>query len=184
MSQFTYASWQEFVSELQESHDKHNCSTRDPIWMVQQLQKTWGVDPDYYDESKWIVDGEAKYGTAEELFKDQDAEVRHEINDFCLKDSNVLFDDLDGDESSQDELLENFATKFNYDWNKVYYTENWENIQAFVTRHGADRFIKCHGHNYKELRVYVESMWRSPQLNNLIQAVLEGELKLVKGGES
>ena len=39
------------------------------------------------------------------------------------------------------------------------------------------------GHNYKELRVYVESLWRSPQLCDLMQAILDGELKLVKAEE-
>ena len=184
MSKFTYASWQNFVAELQESHDEHNCSTRDPIWMVQELQKTWGMDSDYSDSFKWVVDGESEYKSAQVLFDDLDAHGRHEVNEFCLKDGDILFDDLDGDESSQDELLERFADELNYDWSKVYYSENWVTVQAFLTRQDADRFIGRHNHNFKELRVYVESMWRSPQLNNLIQAVLEGELKLVKGGES
>ncbi|MFW1664630.1 hypothetical protein [Acinetobacter ursingii] len=184
MSQFTYSSWQDFVAELRESHDKHNCSTRDPIWMVQKLQKTWGMSSDYSDSFKWVVDGEYKYETAQKLFDGLDARGRHEVNEFCLKESDVLFDDLDGDESSQDELLEKFASESDYDWSKVYYTEDWVTIQAFLTQQDANRFIERHNHNYKKLRVYVESTWRSPHLKNLIQAVLDGELKLVKGGEA
>ena len=184
VSQLTYESWQEFLSELQESHEKHNCSTSNPIWVVQENQKTWGMSPDYSDESAWIMDGDGEYETAQKLFDDLDAQGRHEVNDFCLKNSDVLFDDLDGDDSSQDELLEKFASELNYDWSKVYYIENWVGIQTFLTRNDANRFIQRHNHNYKELRIYVESSWRNPQLKNLIDAILEGELKLVKGGEA
>ena len=55
---------------------------------------------------------------------------------------------------------------------------------GILTRHDADRYIKRQSHNHGELRVYVESTWRSPQLRGVIQAILDGELKLVKGGES
>lgn len=181
MSKFTNESWQEFLAELQESHDKHSCSTSEPIWMVQELKRTYGMDSDYSDQSVWVVDNESKYKTAQDLFESLDASEQHKVNAFCLENSDILFDDLNGDESSQDEILENFDAKHGRNWSKVYYVEKWVTVQAFVTRHDADRFIKKQSHNYGELRVYVESMWRSPQLGNLIQAVLDGELKLVKG---
>lgn len=184
MSNFTYATWQEFVAELQESHDKHNCSTRDPIWMVQELQRTYGIDSEYSDKSHWIMDGEGNYETAQCLFESLDADERHDINAYVLKESKILFDDLDGDESSQDDLLEGYARSKELNWEKIYYVENWVNVHVFATRHDADRFIKRQGYNYKELRVYVESLWRSPQLCDLMQAILDGELKLVKAGES
>lgn len=180
MSNFTYESWQEFVAELQESHDKHNCATSNPIWMVQELQKIGGMDPDYSDRSQWVIDGENTHETAQALFDQLEAVERHAINAYTIRECDQLFDDLDGDHAAQDGLLECYALENNTNWCKVYYTENWVTVQAFATRHDADRFIKRQSHNYKELRVYVESMWRSPQLNNLIQAVLEGELKLVK----
>lgn len=183
MSNFTYATWQVFVAELQESHDKHNCSTRDPIWIVQELQKTYGMDSEYVDDSTWLVDGEGYYKNAQALFESLDAEERHDINAFVLKESDILFDDLDGDESSQDDLLEIYAHSKGFNWEKVYYVEEWVSVQTFATRHDADRFIKRQGHNYKELRVYVESLWRSPQLCDLMQAILDGELKLVKAEE-
>ncbi len=181
MSKFTNESWQEFLAELQESHDKHSCSTSEPIWMVQELKRTYGMDSDYSDQSVWVVDNESKYKTAQELFESLDASDQHKVNEFCLEQSEVLFDDLDGFVFSQDEMLEDFDAKYGCNWSRYYYVEKWVTVQAFITRHDADRFIKKQSHNYGELRVYVESMWRSPQLGNLIQAVLDGELKLVKG---
>ena len=62
--------------------------------------------------------------------------------------------DTDGDESSQDDLLESYARSKGFNWEKVYYVEEWVSVQTFATRHDADRFIKRQGHNYKELRVY------------------------------
>lgn len=185
MSNFTYALWQDFVAELIESHEKHNCSTANPIWIVQERRVIHGMDSGYADESNWVTDGgDSIYKTAQELFEDLDAAGRHEVNGFCLKNHDLLFDDLDGDESAQDECLEEFASKLNYDWSKVYYVEEWVNIQAFLTRQDADRYIKRQAHHHGELRVYVESLWRSPQLKNLVEAILDGELKLVKGGEA
>ena len=185
MSDFTYASWQEFVAELIESQEKHNCSTAYPIWMVQEKRVIHGMDSGYADEFNWITDGgDSIYKTSQELFENLDASGRHEINEFFLKNYDLLFDDLDGDAHAQDECLEEFAEKFNYDWVKAYFVEEWINIQAFLTRQDADRYIKRQSHNHGELRVYVESLWRSPHLKNLVQAILDGELKLIKGGES
>ncbi|HIN56140.1 MAG TPA: hypothetical protein EYM92_04185 [Acinetobacter pittii] len=179
MSNLTYANWQEFVAELIESHEKHCCSTRDPIWMVQEKTKVFGLDSDYSDEYKWI-DDDSEYSSALDLFNDQSAHVKHEINGFALDDKDELFEELSDED--QEEVLDLVAANLNYNWSKVYYKEEWVSIQTFLTRHDADRFIVRQGHNYGELRVYVESTWRSPQLRDVIQAILDGELKLVKGG--
>ncbi|WOE40095.1 hypothetical protein [Acinetobacter chinensis] len=177
MSIFTDETWQEFVLELRDSHINHVCGTRDPIWIVQELKKTWGIHSDFSDKYKWLVDGESTYSTAQELFDDMDAAVRHEINAFIVEEKELLFNDLDGDEESQDQILTGFAEERNYDWKKSYFQEEWENVQVFATRPDADRFIERQSHNYGQLRVYVESIWQSTQLNNLIQAILNGELK-------
>lgn len=178
MSDLTYARWQTLVTELVDSHENHNCSTRDPIWMVQEKKKVFGLDSDYSDEYKWI-DDDCEYSSALDLFNSQSAHVKHEINGFALEDQNELFEDLSDED--QEEVLDLVAANLNYNWSKVYYKEEWVSIQAFLTRHDADRFIIRQGHNYGELRVYVESLWRSPQLNAIVQAILAGELKLVKG---
>ncbi|MDM1021637.1 hypothetical protein QSV37_15190 [Acinetobacter sp. VNK23] len=179
MSKFTYASWQDFVAELIESHEKHYCSTREPVWMVQEKQTIYGMDPDYVDDYKWVDDGEVFFDTPQELFDGQDGQTKHKINEISINEHEELFTDID--ESTQCDVLESAAESLGRNWSKVHYVENWVNVQAFLTRHDADRFIKRQGHNYKELRVYVESLWRSPQLGNLVQAILDGELKLVKG---
>ncbi|NNP70433.1 hypothetical protein [Acinetobacter sp. Ac_5812] len=182
MSNFTYASWQDFVAELIESHEKHYCSTREPVWMVQEKQVTYGMDPDYVDDYKWIEEGESTFCSPLELFNSQDAQTKHKINESSIKEHEELFTDLD--ESDQCDILEAVSKKLECNWYKTHYVENWVNIQVFLTRPDADRFIKRQGHNYRELRVYVESLWRSPQFSNLIQAILDGELKLVKGGDA
>ncbi|WP_168389485.1 hypothetical protein [Acinetobacter indicus] len=182
MSNLTYTSWQNLISELIESHKKHNCSTANPIWMVQEKKITYGMDSGYADESKWIIDGDYEYVSAQELFDGLDAAVKHEVNGYSVKEHDELFNDLEEDD--QDEILETVASELNYDWSKFYYVEDWVNVQAFLTRHDADRFIKRQSHHYGELRVYVESLWRSPQLKDLVQAILDGELKLIKGAEA
>ncbi len=181
MSNLTYSNWQEFVAELIESHKKHSCSTRDPIWMVQEKKIIHGMDADYASDSNWNYDG-SLFDTVVDLFDSLDGAERHKINEYCLAEYDELFPELD--DSIQCEVMEEMATELKCDWYEVHHVQEWVNVQAFLTRHDADRYIKRQSHNHGELRVYVESTWRSPQLRDVIQAILDGELKLVKGGES
>lgn len=180
MSNFTHESWQELVFELRESHKEHNCSTSSPVWAVQELKVIYGLDSDYSDESVWCIDGETTHAAALEFFESLEAKVRHDINDYVLSQYEQLFTD-DCDEYLRDAWLDEYITNERLEWKRIYYREEWVGVQVFATRHDADRYIERQSHNHGKLRVYVESLWSSPQMKDIFQAILDGELGFTKG---
>lgn len=179
MSHFTYQSWQKFVDELIDSRANHVCGTREPFWVVQERKRQYGFSEDYSSKSVWVVDGESIFQTSGDLYESLSAEERHDINSFALASHDLLFSDLDGDTSAQDKLLGEYVEEENLDWKVVFYKEEWQDVNVFLSHQDASRFIERQSHNYSELRIFVKSIWDSPHLCNLINAIASGELKLV-----
>lgn len=53
------------------------------------------------------------------------------------------------------------------DWHRTGYDHRWEQIATFMTRDAAEDFIKRQKHNHSELRVYVNSAYRNPEMREL-----------------
>jgi hypothetical protein len=67
-------------------------------------------------------------------------------------------------------------------WDKVYYIVQWSYVCAHLTREAALAFIKRKQHDYKELRVYVDSQYHCWEYNTIIKGLLDGNI-ILKGGE-
>lgn len=123
-----------------------NRITADPIFMVQERQRTCGIDPVWGGEVVWLYD-DAEYTreSAPEEFAKLEAEYAET-----------------GEEKE--------------DWTRTGYVERWEHIQPFLTESAANSYIKRNAHRYgRPLRVYVESAYRNPEWQ-LIRSVLGGSL--------
>lgn len=63
-------------------------------------------------------------------------------------------------------------------WEKVYYLDIWEYVSAHFTRESADAFIKRKGHDYEQLRVYVDCQVYCPEYNAIVDGILDGKIVL------
>lgn len=61
-------------------------------------------------------------------------------------------------------------------WERIYYIDRWEYVNAHFTKEGALDFIKRKQHDYDELRVYVDSQYLCHEFNSIISALIEGKL--------
>ena len=78
------------------------------------------------------------------------------------------------DEDDQLVILEDF------DFRKVYYKEQWLYVCSHFTREGAEAFIKRKKHDYRQLRIYVESQLHCLEYNSIIKGILEGKIGLIE----
>ena len=61
-------------------------------------------------------------------------------------------------------------------WEKVYYMDIWEYVCAHFTKESAEAFVKRKGHDYDELRVYVECQFYCPEYNAIVDGILDGQI--------
>lgn len=64
---------------------------------------------------------------------------------------------------------------------RVYYLKKRRFITPFFTRKAAQAFIGANYYHYKEPHIYVESLWRNHEMQEIREAILTGEFEdLVK----
>jgi hypothetical protein len=112
-----------------------NAITTDPIFMVQERHRQYGMD-EAYCEKYCFVHGD-----------DSDHEVNEESDP-------VRFAAFSADDFGDDD------PDF---WTRTGYLDTWQNIQPFLTREAAEEFRRREAHNLGETRVYVESGHRNPE---------------------
>lgn len=61
-------------------------------------------------------------------------------------------------------------------WEKIYYADRWEHVCSHMTKEGAEAFIRRKGHDYDELRVYVECQIYCEEINGIINGLLDGKI--------
>jgi len=61
-------------------------------------------------------------------------------------------------------------------WEKIYYAVRWEYVCSHLTKEGAEAFIRRKGHDYEELRVYVECQIYCEEFNAIVGGLLEGKI--------
>ena len=122
-----------------------NRITADPIFIVQERHRVYGMDSDYADDYhyEWLdVDsGDRIPATPEQSIKLD----RRRAGDLPTR---VYCDNVG------ESLL----------FERVWYTDIWINVQPFFTEAAAQTWIKCNQHNYERpLRVYAESAYNNPE---------------------
>jgi hypothetical protein len=144
--------------------------TRSPLFLVQQLVREYGIGKEYCE--KWaIVDGhfEAEFDSVEDLFDciDED-EIKaiignHTIEDFLGLSSDCQLAALEANEYS-----------------KHYYIEKWKYVNCHLTKEAAEFFIEEHKWSYKELRISVDSLCRSPEFEMIINGLISGKIGFIE----
>lgn len=84
--------------------------------------------------------------------------------DSDYSDSIVYIDD-DGNEASPEELASIDARIAAGElWTETYYIDRWRTVQTFLTRDGAERFLRSNRHRHRELRIFSESAHRNQEM--------------------
>jgi hypothetical protein len=123
-----------------------NAITADPIFMVQQRHRQYGMDEELCEHYCFVH------------ADDSDHEVNEESDP-------TRFERFSDDDFGEDD------PEF---WTRTGYVDTWQNIQPFLTREAAEEFRKREAHNLGETRVYVESAYRNQEwrwLRALLPAV-------------
>ena len=66
-------------------------------------------------------------------------------------------------------------------WAKVYYIDQWDYVCAHFTKAAAQAFIKRKGHDYGELRIWVDSQYWCWEFNAIISGLLDGKIVFTGG---
>jgi hypothetical protein len=119
-----------------EMRTQDNACTAHPLYVVYNERKIYGMDVEFAEEYDWIDQTSGDYEVADA--KKVKALERYE-NYFCQEPDN---------------------------WAKRYYIKRDEFVTCAFTLSAANDFIKRKGHDYRNgrLHVYVESMYRMPEM--------------------
>lgn len=133
-----------------ELRTQNNRITADPLFIVQQERKVWGMEEGYSDEFEWY------HADLAETFLEEDA-----IEEVRARDSVELDDDEEID-------LEDHG------YRKVFYTKYWDFVTAHFTEKAAQRYLDQNAHNLSNPRVYVTSQYRCDEWNRVRRFLMEG----------
>jgi hypothetical protein len=140
-----------FLYEMSEQlWTQDNRATADPIYLVQEMVRTYGFTDDYSSDYTWIKDGEEITDRRKIRYLNKRAE--------------------DGKDTSKYEV--------------IYYKDEFETVQSFLTEKAAFRYIECNGHNLNYPRVYADSLHRNRemiQLREWIMSLTETERRKTNG---
>ena len=111
-----------------------NLATLEPIFIVQQKRRIYGLDPNWSDHLAWLWDG-SEVATDE---KELEAVLRE--------------NDMSQEEAEESGVLVQTG-----------YLDTWVFVQPFFSAKGAEAYIESNRHNLQEPRVYVGSAYRNDE---------------------
>jgi len=109
--------------------------TAEPIYVVQERKRIYGIDEEWTDDIVWLFDGEE---VNEQVFGEEFEKVK-EYYDYHLH-------------------LRDYP-----DWARTGYVDIWENHQPFFTEKGAQSYIDANRHRLTDPRIYVDSAYRNQE---------------------
>ena len=127
-----------------------NRATAEPIYVVQQRRRIYGMDPGCAcsdDDVVWLYDGT-------ELCEDTaDDDTREELE------IARAYYQLHGETPEG--------------WECTGYIDTYETVQSFFSEKAAQRFIEARKHNLKNPRIYVDSAYHNPEWKAIRAFLLE-----------
>lgn len=114
-----------------------NRATSDPIFVVQQRRRVYGMDP------QWIEAGAEGQGI--EWIHDDEPDARADAETAARLEAAY---DSDGEDNREG-------------YRRVAFLDHWEWVQPFFTEAGANAYLAANRHNLKDPRVYVASAYRN-----------------------
>lgn len=156
----------DFVKRLRyhnEGEGVEDHCTAHPIFIVQKKEIISGIDNDFDPSYFWVnTDGEGEY-TDEEM----------------LERLEEIFDEEETGPDEYDLAFDDEITCYSGKrtlFRKVGYIERWEYVCAHFTKEAAEAFIVRKQHDYRALRVYVDSQYWCPEFITIVKGLLSGKI--------
>lgn len=167
----TAETWADFVTRLKyhsEGEGAYDHSTADALFIVQNKRLVSGIDRDYASDLMIYCD-DYEWFSPLEFWADLDEDSRADLNKKSRDETSSYFTDLSTFE--QWLVLEDLEdhTVTGYAW-------EWEYVNSHFTKEAAEAFIKRKSHDYRELRVFVESQYWAWEFNAIKNAIMNGQL--------
>lgn len=130
--------------------EQDNRATAYPLFVVQEEERVWGLDPEYADEMSTYV---WRYTDDWEYVYESDEELIAEHSDSRLPERLAALSPWETEvEASNGARYE-----------KIFYAKRWKFVCAHFTEAAAEEYIEHNRHNLKNPRVYVTSQHRCPE---------------------
>jgi len=146
------------LNEIKERlNTQDNRATANPIFVVYDWEKV-PCPEGYTDDCVYLHDGDEIGTTKEEVIKfckENDIKLPDDIEEMDYWN----FDSWIGD---QEELT------------KWYYQKVRRFVNVFFTEEAAQRFFDANHYHYSEPHIYVNSLWRNPEMQAVRKALMEG----------
>lgn len=156
---------------------RHHCEgegvadhcTANALFIVQARREVGGIDRDYTDQ--WLVYcDDQTWHSPQAYWDDSDEEWQAMLNAKAQEASEVDF--LQLSESDQWNILNDLDDHTVTGWD-----EQWEYVNAHLTREAAEAFIKRKAHDYRKgLRIYVEAQTYCWEFNSIKEALINGKI--------
>ena len=136
-----------------------NRATADPLFIVQEEERIWGLDPSWLDDDSYYI--------------------WHDVEDpeYSYESDAELLDEVRKDDSSIEELeLPHYDDKMELGgrtYRRIYYAVRFKFVCAHFTEAAAQTYIDENGHRLKNPRVYVTSQYRCDEWNAVRQMLLK-----------
>lgn len=165
---------------LDQHHNKcvGNSCTSAPLFLVRVKKIDWGYEEEYADyhclrNCDW--EGEIGIESVQEFMGSYDEEEWEYIFEGTNYEDKKNFEDFHQDLND----IQNTMTQIQPDsgWELIHGNERWETVNWFLTRPAAEEFVKAKGGDV-DLNIWVDSLYRSGEFRNLLEAVANGELIL------
>jgi hypothetical protein len=123
--------WLEMAQEIR---TQDNACTAEPIYVVQQRKRMYGIDPDLCDDGEvvWLD---------------------------CMNDH----DEIEAEEAKKLEDTYNETLEVPENYTRTGYMDTWEFVQPFFTKKGAEEYIEANRHRLTDPRIYVDSAYRNKE---------------------
>lgn len=141
----------ELIAMAGKLRTQDNLSTANPMFLVQQRERIFGMDSEYSDSNVWVNCDHEKVD--EDTAKRISAIVDSSIDSFVWP-----LDDND------------------MEYRRVYYKDQWEFVTAFFTQDAAQAYIDSNKHNLTEPRIWVAGGYRNREweiIRNLLLSLFD-----------
>jgi hypothetical protein len=165
------ATWTDFVQRL-----RYDCigprvadhCTSAALFKVENRRIIYGLDMDYTDKLVVYCD-DWKWFSPQEYWKDCDRGAKTRLNKLMQEWASCQF--MKAELSDQWHVLGELPQHTVTGWE-----EEWEYVNCHFTYAAAEAFIKRKKHDYRELRIYVDSQYWCWEFEAIKAAILDGTL--------
>lgn len=165
---------EQFQKLVHNLRNQDNRATANPLFVVQQVRRVHGVDPQFYGSEElgdlWVNnnDSEEQHDTVQAMM--EEILEGYDVDPVALYDAIDILDD--GDDL---EMLDGVISYSRHSFLKIYVP-----VTVHFTEAAANQYIEQNSHNLADPRVFVESQSRATEWNAVVEALKNGTMTITE----